>query len=141
MDVAIFREETDSITYYQSALFEANLTMENFLERERLSYPKDKLDIDNNEFANWNDIKQSLEEDVVMISYSYSETKGYITVMSKSSKEIITIDISMLEANIQTLNELVQNSFAFQRPIRERFIEVSHQLYETLIKPIWTSSA
>ena len=136
LDLATYQQENDSIQHYQNALFRVNQEMEGLIKNIRQQYPKEAALMYNNQYATLHELQTTLKDKTVLIAYSYGQKRGYITVVSSTSKQIVEMDISTLATDIQQLNQLIQDPFAFQKEIRAAFIDKSHRLYQTLLQPI-----
>ena len=137
LDLATYNNQKDSIIFYRNALIETNQVLENHFETIKKDYPKTSINFYNNEYATLQDNQNNLSKNTALIEYNnLGNNKGFAITISSTTQKIVAIDLSTLSTNIKKLNELIQDRFAFQKPVRDEFIEVSHQLYNQLIKPI-----
>jgi CHAT domain-containing protein len=138
LDLAKSKQSQDTIKKYQEMLFEANQDMERYVEKINTNYQKETTHFYNTNYATYQDVQAVLSKETIVINYSYHPKlkEGNITVISQSTKKIMLFDKSKLDQQIQKLNELIQDPFAFQTAVRDEFINISHELYKTLIEPI-----
>ena len=137
LDLATYSNQKDSIIFYQNALVETNQVLEKHFEEVKKNYPKVSNDFYNDEYVALQDIQDDLSEKTLLIEYnSFKNISGLMIVIGKESQKNIMIDLSNLAENISTFNKLIQSRFAFQKSVRDKFIDTSHELYKTLIEPI-----
>jgi CHAT domain-containing protein/Tfp pilus assembly protein PilF len=135
-DLATIIDNKDSITYYRNKVIEANTAMEGYLNYIKENYPKASNHFYNQNFANSETIQKSISPETLFIEYSTTNKYIYINSISHTSKKSFKLNYNKNRTNIKKLNELIQDRFAFQKPIREEFIDLSHELYKMLIEPI-----
>lgn len=136
LDLATHNGHKDSILFYQNALFETNQILEEHLEMIRNNYPKESSGFYNTEYAQLNETKAELPGNTLLIEYNIIGNDGFIIAISSSNEKIVPVNFENLGDNIKKLSELIQDRFAFQTSVRKEFIDVSHELYKTLIEPI-----
>ena len=137
LDLADYSNQEDSIVFYRNAIVKTNQKLEKHFETIKANYPKVSEDFYNNQYATLNKIQSNLSDNTLLIEYNLlNDDKGLAIIVGQDYQKKISIDYSSLSSNIKKLNELIQDRFAFQTPVRNEFIDVSHELYNTLIKPI-----
>lgn len=136
LDLANSKNQPDSVLFYKNKLFDDNRRLEQFEQKAQKKFPKIAQNIYENKPVSLQKIKAALDEQTLLIEYGYSTKSGYILTIGKDKQTIFAPDFSNLMANIKRLNVLIQSDFSFQKKILDEFIEVSHELYQTLIRPI-----
>jgi CHAT domain-containing protein len=136
LELVMAREQTDSISYYQDKLFERSLLLENHNKKILKEYPKTANDFHLLEYAKIKNIQERISANTLVLSYNIMNAETHIIAISKSNKTVKVTDLKSQLKNINKLNKLVQSRLASQKGIREQFIKTSHELYNTLIKPI-----
>ena len=133
-------EETREIEY--SKLYHSQLAYEEFQIALSLKYP-----------ANWEarwqhtpltiaQVKQQLKEDEVLIEYTGSNECYQAFVITKSQPTqyvalaTLVDDCRSKAKEIQELNSLMRNSPLLRNKSRQKFIQLSHSLYNYLMKPL-----
>ena len=117
-------------------MFEINRNLEHFQQEIKRKFPKISQNTYDNKPVSLEKIKTALDEETLLIEYGYHRESGYILTIGKEQQTIFTTDFSDVITNIKRLNVLIQSDFSFQKKIQDEFIEVSHELYKTLIQPI-----
>ncbi len=133
--------EKDSVNFYQTALFNASVDLEKFYNITNEQYPKEMTNFYNRKYTTTDILKTDLSQQTLLVEYSFVKGKTsyflYIYTISKSNKNIFKIEVDELFLEkISTLNDLLQNPFLIQQVNREKFIQLSHELYQVLIAPI-----
>ncbi|MGB0984934.1 MAG: CHAT domain-containing protein, partial [Saprospiraceae bacterium] len=144
LDLVQYQKNQDSIQLCKDVLFEVSEELQAYFKNIKINYPKESNHFYNNEYANLKDIQKGLSDKTLFVGYSAFNQKsaasktrnGLIITISQSNKNIVKADFSNLKDMLNKLNELIQDRFAFQKPVRDEFIDVSHELYKTLIEPI-----
>ncbi|MFK7948270.1 MAG: CHAT domain-containing protein [Saprospiraceae bacterium] len=136
LELIMARKQTDSIGHYQNKLFEASLSLENYNKKITTEYPKVANDFYISEYAKIKDIQTQISATTLVLSYNIMRFETHIVAISKSNKMIAITNFGRDIENIKKLNELIQDPFAFQNGVRNEFIDISHELYKTLIQPI-----
>lgn len=136
IDLAKAQNNKDAAAYYEQQLFDANQDLEDFMATIQQKYLKESQGIYHINYATTSQIQSTINEQTLVISYSYYQSKGFISTISKSGKNIYTINPTSIDKNIKRLNQLIQDPFSFQKPIRDEFIDLSHELYNILLAPI-----
>ncbi len=137
LDLATYSNQKDSIRFYNNALFKTNQVLEKHLESIKKDYPKISNDFYNDEYATLQDVQNQITTNTLLVEYTKVANLGSFAItIGKDKQKNILIDLSTVSANIKKLNQLLQDPFAFQNGVRNEFIDVSHKLYKTLIKPI-----
>ncbi len=143
LDLAKSSQDKDSIRFYQNKLLKVNYQLENHLTEVNQKYPKQANHFYNAQYATLAETQAILPKNTLLITYSMAtdnneESYNVVLTIGNKSKSVTKINSDNLAKDIKTLNKLIQNRAAFQKPVRERFIEVSHRLYNQLLKPIAT---
>lgn len=126
----------DSIDFFQEKLFRANNKMKSFLDKIAKDYPKNETNSSIN-YAKIQSIQSQLDDNTLVISYNDASSAGYyISTISHNTSQVFRLEKPIDYSKVERLNQLIQDPFAFQRAIREEFIQVSHELYNVLIQPI-----
>ncbi len=136
LEIMRLQDNKDSIKYYQNELFQANEVLEDYQKRIQKEFPKVVNHFYNLNYVTLQDIRKELGEKSLFITYSKGRREDLITTISTTDKKIIKIKSTDLKAKIERFNELIQDRFAFQKAVRDEFIDISHELYKTLIEPI-----
>ena len=132
----------DSTDYYQTALFDANIELENFLEKLNKNYPKQAANFYNIQYANLDDIQANLANNTSILEYRFLKRGAdslniYIFLISKLDQEIIEIKVNKdFLDKIKQFNQLLKSPFLVQQSKRNQFINLSHELYQILMQPI-----
>ena len=127
----------DSTVFYENALFDSNTDLEAFTERLHARYPNEVRDFYRINYTSAKEVRQSLDENAVLVQYSHLNDFLLISVIDKQNhsvkKQKLNEDFSEKIVEFKTL---LQNPLLIQKAKRERFIRLSHDLYQTLIQPI-----
>ena len=135
LDLMTVQEKQDSILFYQNTLFEISEKLAIHFENISENYPKEAF----NFYPSTplvNDIQQKLSSETLFVEYFKSIKNKYVMAIDKQEKTVFKTDMSSLTSSIKRFNELIQDQFAFQTSVRDEFIDLSHQIYLSLIKPI-----
>lgn len=127
----------DSIDFFEKKYLESLKNSENFSKKIAEEYPKDAIFLNNMHPAKIADIQKVLPDDHIVISYAY--TLANILAFSITSDKKRLTEISIASNPVEQINELIQllkNPLIVQKSKRERFIDISHSLYKTLIEPL-----
>ncbi len=136
LDLATYRQEQDSIQYFQNQLFEANQRLENWQNKVKVEYPNLANNIAYTQYAKIGDIQATLDEKTIFVAYTYFSPYCFINTITKNGTQLYQVNATDINKNINRLNELIKDRFAFQKATREEFIDISHELYKILIAPI-----
>jgi CHAT domain-containing protein/tetratricopeptide (TPR) repeat protein len=136
LDLMTARNEADSILYYQNALFDVSQQMELLVKKINQNHPKEADNFYPSKYPVFKNIQKELSDKTLLIEYSKYNNVHYIMVMSAMDKNVYKVENKGLKAKVERLNQLIQSPVSFQKIIRDEFIDVSHELYKTLIQPI-----
>jgi len=83
-------------------------------------------------------LQQVLKENELLIEYVFSDSSVYaFTLAKKEQLHVNKIKLDTQTAQqIETLHQLLQKSSWMRRSSREKFITLSHQLYQQLLQPL-----
>ncbi|MGB0984336.1 MAG: CHAT domain-containing protein [Saprospiraceae bacterium] len=127
----------DSLPFFEEKYIESTRILEKFSKKVEKEHPKSAIFLNNMKLSKVKDIQKMLSKNQIVISYAYTPANILAFLITADKKK--TINISIETNPVQNINELVQllkNPLIIQKAKRERFIELSHQLYQTLIAPI-----
>ena len=136
LDLMIAQNKQDSISFYRNALFESSQQMDILVKEINQNHPKEAAHFYPSEFPTFKDIQKVLSDDVLLIEYSKYHADNYIIAISSTDKKVYKTEDKELKAKIKRLNQLIKSRISFQKTIREEFIDISYDLYNTLIKPV-----
>jgi CHAT domain-containing protein len=84
-------------------------------------------------------VQSLLDEKTIVVSYAFDDKNIYITTITDTSFQIVkqsnTTNIELGEMVFE-LQNLLQKKTLIQKRYRDKFIELSHKLYQYLIEPI-----
>ncbi len=128
----------DSIEFYKKDLLDITQRMERYLGEVEVNFTNEIHTFSHVRHASLVETQKQLSKETLLIEYIDAKSIGkqFIFTIGQSEKNIYESDGENLITNIKKLDELIQDRFAFQKPTRNEFIEVSHELYKTLIEPI-----
>lgn len=72
----------------------------------------------------------------VTLQYVFRDKALFIAAIGKTEQKVYCTDGSLVVGQIQQIRNLMKDDLFIQTMIRHKFIELSHQLYQTLIAPV-----
>lgn len=127
--------QDDSISYYKNKLFQATLDLNNFIV-ENQQYSSTVMSLKNIEYPSIDVIQAGLNDEEAIINYNLKKNGFLVSVISKSGYYITEIRTKTMSKEVKSLRQLLANPLLIQDGNREKFIDLSHRLYQVLIEPI-----
>ncbi len=124
------------------SLFDTKRAYELFQKKVEQTYPSYHLSKYNFSPKSIQQIKESLQEDEVVLDYTVDIKYGYVIAISKNDatrfEKILfsTEEVNEIQATIKDLNGLLQRSPMHRKSSRQRFVSLSNYLYQHYILPI-----
>lgn len=128
---------TDSTAFYQKKMLAIDQEIEVFADAIKKQYPQSALMLDNISYPTLSTVQKGLSKDCIIVEYSFGYNYVIITTLSDSSytyKQVVFE--SDFKSKIEQLSKLLKSPFIIQNKKRDEFIDISHELYNILVKPI-----
>jgi tetratricopeptide (TPR) repeat protein len=127
----------DSIDFFEKKYLESLKFLEVFSKKVEKEHSKDAIFLNNLKPVKITDIQKNLPKDHIVISYAYTPANILAFSITADKKKLTEISIEADPVGqITELIQLLKNPLIVQKRKRERFIDISHNLYQILIKPL-----
>ena len=126
----------DSLDIFQQQLFEVNEQYNQFISKAQELYPKATMSFNNTKYPSLGEVQSNLDNQSILINYSFIQKRFYISTITSNSFNIYNLESKNSQEKIKELITLIQNPLLIQKNNRERFIALSHELYQLFIHPI-----
>jgi CHAT domain-containing protein len=127
----------DSIDFFEKKYLESLKFLEVFSKKVEKEHSKDAIFLNNLKPVKITDIQKNLPKDHIVISYAYTPANILAFSITADKKKLTEISIEADPVGqITELIQLLKNPLIVQKGKRERFIDISHNLYQILIKPL-----
>jgi len=128
----------DSLEFFNDELYYSSIAIDDFWDKIKNDYPVIFEKAYSPKYINSQDVQDVLiDENSLLVSYSVTFEDVFIYAITKESQVVHKLPIEEgFFDKIDELRKLLYNPLLGQKKKKERFIQLSHQMYQTLLKPI-----
>lgn len=122
---------TDGIkTAISEKLFAVNVQYDSLMKVMQISYPDFTALKHNNSVLNIEETQKALQKDAVLLQYLYTDSNGYLLLLSDNAFDVSRFDAENLEEDIEALITAITNKDL------KAYKQKAVALYSTLLEPV-----